>query len=215
MSPSAIDGRIFTFPLTAIKAPRRIKRIKLYSADDKDDKKNKEDKKKKKTKDQGTDSKEDRGEIERSIDDIFSIILHGPFTTPRKPFDWHKRRKEEEEKDYFEIDKEVGEDEDIDLDVPEIPEEFIEDIDMNKLKTLDGLMETAEKYKDKNNKDMKILVSLLGEMKELNTMIGMNDIKNIVASQIVFLTQKFSKDDMMHTVIQGPPGCGKQHSQRY
>ena len=184
--------------------PRKppLRRIRLYP--DKDDDKKKKEKKKKE--DKGTDT----NDAERSIEDIFSIILQGPFITPRRPFNWGNRKEEEEEeKDYFEIDKEIGEeDEDVDLEEPE-PEVFIEDLDMSKLKTLNGLMEMAEKYKDINNKDIKVLVSLKNEMKELNTMVGMKDIKNIVASQIVFLIQKFGKEDMMHTVIQGPPGCGK------
>ncbi len=172
----------------------RPREIKLYT--------NKEDRKEEENK------KEDKEptEMERNIEDIFSIILHGPFSNPQQPFNWSKR-KEEDEKDYYEIDEELEEEEEIEIE--ERPEEFIENIDMRKLKSLKGLMEMAEKYKDINNKDIKVLVSLTDEMKELDTMIGMKDIKNIVASQIVFLIQKFGKEDMMHTVIQGPPGCGK------
>ena len=87
-------------------------------------------------------------------------------------------------------------------------EEYIE-IDMNKLKTLEDLINLANKYRDINNKDIKVLVTLIEEMNELNEMIGMNDIKEIVVSQILFLIQGLSKKDMMHTVIQGAPGCGK------
>ena len=161
-----------------------------------------------KKKNKGIDTTDNNKEIEKSLDDIFSIILHRPFGKPRKPFSWDNRQ-HDEEKDYYEIVDEIDEEEDIDLLEVEKPEEFVEDIDMGKLKTLEGLMEIAEKYKNLNNKDMKVLVTLLDEMKELNKMIGMKEIKDVVTSQIVFLIQKFSRDDMMHTVIQGPPGCGK------
>ena len=138
--------------------------------------------------------KEDKSSGTR-LEDFFSIILHGPIVAPsHPPF-------VKEDEDIIEI---LDEDE-----IDNTPEEFVENVDINKLKTLDGLIELADKYKDINNKDLKILVSLKEELIELNNLVGMKDIKEVVASQVIFLIQKFDKGDMMHTVIQGPPGCGK------
>jgi len=133
----------------------------------------------------------------KNLDDFFSIILQAPFLTPS-----HSHFSQEKYEEIEEINEE-------DEEKPHKPEEFIEDINMNKLKTLDGLLYIANKYDKINNKDIKVLVSLKEELQELNNMVGMKDIKDVISSQIVYLIQKFDKKDMMHSVIQGPPGCGK------
>jgi len=151
----------------------------------------------KKTEDKRTNTINDDKE-KTKLEDFFSIILQGPFMSPSHP----PFLDEDKEDDIEEIIEE-------DYEEDKGPEEYIDEIDINKLKTLDGLIELADKYTDFNNKDMKILVSLKEELKELNKLIGMKDIKGIVASQVIFLIQRYDDADMMHTVIQGPPGCGK------
>ena len=91
-----------------------------------------------------------------------------------------------------------------------IPEEFIEDIDIVKLKTLDGLLGIIETYNKINNKDIQRLILLKEELVELNELIGMTEIKNTITSQIIYLIQKLNtEEDMMHTVLYGKPGTGK------
>jgi len=176
------------------KKPRRSNRLK------KDE--NKPRKKKRKRKRIFLNEKEDKNidtndnNPKKNLDDFFSIILQGPFLTHPS----FSQKKEEEIIEINEEDKEEGQQE---------PEVFINDINMDKLKTLDGLFEIIKTYENVENKDIKILISLKDELQELKDMVGMKDIKDVISSQIVYLIQKFDKTDMMHSVIQGPPGCGK------
>ncbi len=61
------------------------------------------------------------------------------------------------------------------------------------------------------NVDLKILFGLVGPLTELNNMIGMDTVKQDMVDHILFKIQNFdgTNQDMMHTVIQGPPGVGK------
>lgn len=90
------------------------------------------------------------------------------------------------------------------------PEEYIKDEDLIKLNTLDGVLLLIKKYKNINNLDVQKLILLQPELEELSNMIGLNKIKNIIVSQIIYLIQKLNKDEeMMHTVLYGEPGTGK------
>jgi SpoVK/Ycf46/Vps4 family AAA+-type ATPase len=46
-------------------------------------------------------------------------------------------------------------------------------------------------------------------------MVGMHDIKNRISNQIIYFLNKYNEQDnegsMLHSVIYGPPGCGKTH----
>lgn len=72
---------------------------------------------------------------------------------------------------------------------------------------LGNLYDPTKKY----NIDLKILNKLVEPLTELNNMIGMNSVKQDMVDHILFIIQKLDDDykDMMHTVIQGPPGVGK------
>lgn len=61
------------------------------------------------------------------------------------------------------------------------------------------------------NIDLKILNKLVDSLIELNNMIGMESVKQDMVDHILFKIQNFDtkNNDMMHTVIQGPPGVGK------
>jgi SpoVK/Ycf46/Vps4 family AAA+-type ATPase len=61
------------------------------------------------------------------------------------------------------------------------------------------------------NIDLKILNKLVGPLTDLNNMIGMETVKQDIVDYILFRIQNLdsSNQDMMHTVIQGPPGVGK------
>ena len=83
------------------------------------------------------------------------------------------------------------------------------DIDYKKLTTLDSLIELINEHKDTFNHDIIQLKNILPELKELKALIGMEDVKKAIAFQVLFFVQNLGMNDMMHTVIQGPPGCGK------
>lgn len=59
--------------------------------------------------------------------------------------------------------------------------------------------------------DLEKLNKLVGPLEELNAMIGMEYVKKEIVSQVLYLLQKFEKikTDMLHTVLEGPPGVGK------
>jgi SpoVK/Ycf46/Vps4 family AAA+-type ATPase len=75
------------------------------------------------------------------------------------------------------------------------------------------LIELGKLY-DKNkhyNIDLRILNKLVSPLTELNNMIGMENVKQEMVDHILFKIQNLDNEnnDMMHTVIQGPPGVGK------
>lgn len=75
------------------------------------------------------------------------------------------------------------------------------------------LIELGKQY-DKTKRysiDLKILNKLVEPLTELNNMIGMDTVKQDMVDHILFRIQKLDDtyNDMMHTVIQGPPGVGK------
>jgi SpoVK/Ycf46/Vps4 family AAA+-type ATPase len=96
----------------------------------------------------------------------------------------------------------------------EIKEEDKEFIEITKeVNNLNDLIELGKMY-DSNkryNIDLKILNKLVDSLTELNNMIGMETVKQDMVDHILFRIQNLDKtnQDMMHTVIQGPPGVGK------
>ena len=83
------------------------------------------------------------------------------------------------------------------------------------IKTLDDLIKLGETYNplDKNKYviNMKALHKCVGALKDLNSMIGMKNIKEMIVDLIFFRLQNFNdnKEELWHLVIQGSPGCGK------
>jgi len=87
------------------------------------------------------------------------------------------------------------------------------DID-DEIKTLDDLINVADKYEDKEDLeysfDMTKLKALRAPLIELREMIGLDDLKNQILVQVLFLLSGFQgADQMLHTVISGSSGCGK------
>lgn len=155
------------------------------------DKENKETKRSKSVEPKGSD-KENDTKRDNEVTDLLKFLAErsilGNLNINRTPTPIPQdEKKDEEEYDY------TG-------------EEFL---DIKKMETLDDLLKIANKYKHIKNKDIKKLVDLLPELKELKKLIGLDDIKKIIVSQIIYLIQIFDKNDMLHTVIQGKSGCGK------
>lgn len=85
---------------------------------------------------------------------------------------------------------------------------------VTEIKTLNDLIEIAENIDiyvniPINNKNR--LVELLPTLYKLKNMIGLSKIKDQIVHQIVYYIQKFNdtNQDMLHTCIEGEPGCGK------
>jgi SpoVK/Ycf46/Vps4 family AAA+-type ATPase len=95
-----------------------------------------------------------------------------------------------------------------------IPEEEKELVEIDReINTLNDLIELGKMYDTtkRYNIDLKILSKLVESLTELNNMIGMESVKQDIVDHILFRIQNFDtkNQDMMHTVIQGPPGVGK------
>ena len=81
------------------------------------------------------------------------------------------------------------------------------------IKTLDNLIDLANKYNVNNEYSFNLekLHNLLPSLLKLKNIIGMTTVKDSIVGQIIFFLNEFDSEnnDMMHTVIQGPPGVGK------
>jgi SpoVK/Ycf46/Vps4 family AAA+-type ATPase len=81
------------------------------------------------------------------------------------------------------------------------------------IKTLDDLINLANKYNPNNEYSFNLekLYNLLPSLNKLKNIIGMTTVKDSIVGQIIFFLNEFDNEnmDMMHTVIQGPPGVGK------
>ena len=87
-----------------------------------------------------------------------------------------------------------------------------EDLSHVELKTLDNLIELANKYNSTKEYSFNLekLHNLLPSLIKLKNIIGMTTVKDSIVGQIIFFLNDFDNNtDMMHTVIQGPPGVGK------
>ena len=105
------------------------------------------------------------------------------------------------------------------------------------IESIDDLIEMGYKYHCKKRKtykgvDLKRLYQLIEPLTELKNLVGMKSVKESMVDQILFFMQKLNKkekcnicvncqnnlkcnevkgenDDMLHTIITGPPGVGK------
>ena len=89
------------------------------------------------------------------------------------------------------------------------------DVEIN---SIDDLLTLIDNYKIeptiKYNINMQALHNIKEPLIELNSMIGMKELKNNITDQILYFVQELNKNkdnsgDFMHTVIYGPPGTGK------
>ena len=79
------------------------------------------------------------------------------------------------------------------------------------IESIDDLIHLGRMYRPykKYNIDLKRINNIIQPLNLLKNMIGLDDIKHTLINQIVYFLQDFHKDEMLHTVIQGPPGVGK------
>lgn len=82
-----------------------------------------------------------------------------------------------------------------------------------KIDSLKDLIELGKMYcvTKRYNFDLMQLNHLVPSLTELDNMIGMTKVKQDIVDHILFYIQNLDKEssDMMHTLIQGPPGVGK------
>jgi SpoVK/Ycf46/Vps4 family AAA+-type ATPase len=86
------------------------------------------------------------------------------------------------------------------------------------INSINDILKLIETYKNdpeiEYNIDIKALHNIKEPLQELNSMIGMKDLKNNIVDQILYFVQKLHKNkdlsgEFLHTVIYGPPGTGK------
>ena len=83
-----------------------------------------------------------------------------------------------------------------------------------KINSIEDLIELGKLYEpDKNikyNIDVKKINKLTDPLTNLKNMIGLENVKKNIINQIIYFLCEFeNNNDMMHTVITGPPGVGK------
>ena len=119
-----------------------------------------------------------------------------------------------------ELSEEKKEDEE-EIIATEIPFE----VDSDNLTSISGLLKIIQLYRTRPitetstvNYDLEKLCRIENDLHELNNMVGIQNIKNKICDMIIYLCQKHKhkinseKDihnEYLHTVLQGPPGCGK------
>jgi SpoVK/Ycf46/Vps4 family AAA+-type ATPase len=77
--------------------------------------------------------------------------------------------------------------------------------------SIDDLIDLGNTYEHgrKYNIDLKRIYDIRDSLIKLRNMVGLKEIKTTLVNQIVYFLQDFHGDDMLHTIIQGPPGVGK------
>ena len=99
-------------------------------------------------------------------------------------------------------------------DIPELKlnasEEFVE---LNDIKNLDDLIKIGSEYDPIDKRrypiDMNKLKNIIDSLKDLKNVIGMESVKKNIFEQLLYILQELNDSNMMHTVIEGPPGVGK------
>ena len=86
--------------------------------------------------------------------------------------------------------------------------QILKKFQVNDLKSLINIIEENKQFENIN---MNLLYQLYKPLKELDAMVGMQKCKNTIFKQLLYYIQNIHiKDgDYLHTVILGPPGCGK------
>lgn len=92
----------------------------------------------------------------------------------------------------------------------EVEEIIIED----EIRNISDLIKLAHKYPiidptKRYSINMIKLHKIIPHLKELDAMIGINDVKTGLITQLLYFIQGFPCTHMLHTVIEGPPGVGK------
>tara|TARA_B100001093_G_C26811117_1_gene1007628 strand:- start:761 stop:2089 length:1329 start_codon:yes stop_codon:yes gene_type:complete len=85
----------------------------------------------------------------------------------------------------------------------------------NNIKNIQDLIHLGKKYDSKLQKrynlNLKKMNKLVKPLQDLDNMIGLEELKQMIFEQIIYFMQDLDTKnvDMLHTVIEGPPGVGK------
>uniref|UniRef100_A0A6C0KBS6 AAA+ ATPase domain-containing protein n=1 Tax=viral metagenome TaxID=1070528 RepID=A0A6C0KBS6_9ZZZZ len=86
-------------------------------------------------------------------------------------------------------------------------------LEMDSIRTLGELIHFAKflerKYRRRKKIGLLSVTNCIEELESLNNMIGLENLKLQVTQQLMFFLMGLNKDEMMHTVISGPPGMAK------
>ena len=92
-------------------------------------------------------------------------------------------------------------------------ESYDERITKNYLMNIDSIssiLELEDKWINiRHNEELQRLFNLIPPLKDLDNMIGLEDIKKEVLKKIIYYIQNPKNDEYLHTIISGPPGVGK------
>jgi len=85
----------------------------------------------------------------------------------------------------------------------------------NEITSLRELIQFAFNYKG-NNVNIQRLIQVIPILKEIDTMIGMKELKTGIMDMVMYFVQGMydTNQDYLHTVVCGPPGTGKTHIAR-
>ena len=168
-----------------------------------------------------------KDKIDKINRDIFEYLMGG-FTNPNKS-DTSSGIIIIEDPSQFSFNEQDRKQEEIERKRKQHEEDEIEEIELEKtyeyewlgdnIKDIDDLISLGQSYnkrklkKRRYNINIRKLNNLVVPLIELKNMIGLKDIKASIFNQIVFYLQELDVKniDMLHTVIEGPPGVGKTH----
>jgi len=100
------------------------------------------------------------------------------------------------------------------LDIPVLKLNSNEElVELNDIKNLDDLIKLGSEYDPTDKRrypiDMNKLKNIIESLKDLKNVIGMDSVKKNIFEQLLYILQELNDTNMMHTVIEGPPGVGK------
>jgi len=81
----------------------------------------------------------------------------------------------------------------------------------DQIKDLKSLIKISERSRNYDNIDLVLLNKINPSLKKLDNIIGMENTKQTIFLQLLYYLQKLNvkNSDYLHTLILGPPGCGK------
>lgn len=81
---------------------------------------------------------------------------------------------------------------------------------LTNIENIKSILDLEDKWVNiRHNEQLQRLFNLIPPLKELDNMIGLEDIKKEVLKKIIYYIQNPVNEEYLHTIISGPPGVGK------
>jgi SpoVK/Ycf46/Vps4 family AAA+-type ATPase len=78
------------------------------------------------------------------------------------------------------------------------------------IRNIDDIINLKDKWHNiRHNKELQKLYYTIPALEKLNSLVGMNKLKNDVFRKLIYFIKNEHTDEYLHTVICGPPGVGK------